>query len=50
MGRRRLVHRTFREPHGLTTADQIGLLRKAGFSGAATVWQCGDDSVLVAVR
>ncbi|WP_404950788.1 class I SAM-dependent methyltransferase [Streptomyces sp. ARC12] len=45
-----IAHRTFREPHGLTTADQITLLRKAGFSGAATVWQCGDDSVLVAVR
>ncbi|MFJ9111289.1 class I SAM-dependent methyltransferase [Streptomyces sp. NPDC102283] len=45
-----IAHRTFREPHGLTTADQITLLREAGFSGAATVWQCGDDSVLVAVR
>lgn len=45
-----IAQRTFREPHGLTTADQITLLREAGFSGAATVWQCGDDSVLVAVR
>ncbi|MFD8960109.1 class I SAM-dependent methyltransferase, partial [Streptomyces anulatus] len=45
-----IAHRTFREPNGLTTADQIALLREAGFSGAATVWQCGDDSVLVAVR
>ncbi|MGW6285671.1 class I SAM-dependent methyltransferase [Streptomyces sp. NPDC055107] len=45
-----IAHRTFREPHGLTTAEQITLLREAGFSGAATVWQCGDDSVLVAVR
>lgn len=45
-----IAHRTFREPNGLTTADQITLLREAGFSGAATVWQCGNDSVLVAVR
>lgn len=45
-----IAHRTFREPHGLTTAAQMTLLREAGFSDAATVWQCGDDSVLVAVR
>ncbi|MGW2839454.1 class I SAM-dependent methyltransferase [Streptomyces sp. NPDC001493] len=45
-----IARRTFNEPHGLTAADHVGLLRDAGFSTAATVWQCGDDSVLVAVR
>ncbi|MFH9396942.1 hypothetical protein [Streptomyces sp. NPDC017556] len=41
--------------HAFPRADTVGvdadpLLREAGFSGAATVRQCDDDSVLVAVR
>lgn len=45
-----VAHRTFRQPNGLTIADQTVLLREAGFSGAATVRQRGDGTVLVAVR
>ncbi|WP_327673621.1 class I SAM-dependent methyltransferase [Kitasatospora sp. NBC_00458] len=45
-----IASRTFTEPHDLTTAEQVRLLREAGFTHACTVWQCGDDGVLVAVR
>jgi hypothetical protein len=34
----------------LTVAQHAELLRSAGFAGAGTVWQSGDDHVLVAVR
>lgn len=34
----------------LTVVQQVELLRAAGFSEAAPVWQFGDDHVLVAVR
>jgi hypothetical protein len=45
-----IADRTFTEPHDLTTAEQIRLLHEAGFTTATTVWQCGDDSILVAIR
>ncbi|MGH3586056.1 MAG: class I SAM-dependent methyltransferase, partial [Pseudonocardia sp.] len=35
---------------GLTIGAQAQMLRTAGFSAAAPVWQCGDDHVLVGVR
>src|SRR5882757_5346111 len=34
----------------LTLEQQRAALREAGFSTVTTVWQCGDDFVLVAVR
>jgi SAM-dependent methyltransferase len=34
----------------LTLEQQRAALREAGFSTVTTVWQCGDDLVLVAVR
>jgi SAM-dependent methyltransferase len=36
--------------NGLTVGEQVGMLRTAGFSAAAPVWQSGDDHVLVGVR
>lgn len=36
--------------NALTVGEQAGMLRSAGFSCAAPVWQCGDDHVLVGVR
>ncbi|MER5770070.1 class I SAM-dependent methyltransferase [Streptomyces sp. NPDC001985] len=40
----------FAPPLDLTTPQQTEMLLAAGFSTVTTVWQCGDDSVLVAVR
>jgi SAM-dependent methyltransferase len=34
----------------LTVGEQEAMLRSAGFSAVAPVWQCGDDHVLVGVR
>jgi hypothetical protein len=34
----------------LTVGEQGAMLRSAGFSVVAPVWQCGDDHVLVGVR
>lgn len=36
--------------NGLSADDHGALLRKAGFSEVGTVWQSGDDHVLVGVR
>lgn len=36
--------------NGLSVAEHADALRAAGFTEVATVWQCGDDQVLVAVR
>jgi hypothetical protein len=36
--------------NGLTIGEQQAMLRAAGFSTVAPVWQCGDDHVLVGVR
>jgi SAM-dependent methyltransferase len=36
--------------NALTIGEQSAMLRSAGFSAAAPVWQCGDDHVLVGVR
>ncbi|GAA2225628.1 class I SAM-dependent methyltransferase [Streptomyces amakusaensis] len=40
----------FAPPYYPSTPEQTELLLAAGFSAVTTVWQCGDDSVLVAVR
>lgn len=37
-------------PDEPTLADHVGWLTDAGFSEVGTVWQCGEDRVLVAVR
>ncbi|MFF8954403.1 class I SAM-dependent methyltransferase [Streptomyces sp. NPDC014894] len=42
--------RAFAPPNDLSTSEQTEMLLAAGFSTVTTVWQCGDDSVLVAVR
>lgn len=34
----------------VSVTEHADLLRKAGFREVGTVWQCGDDTVLVAVR
>ncbi|NDL58286.1 class I SAM-dependent methyltransferase [Phytoactinopolyspora mesophila] len=36
--------------NGLTVGEQSDMLRAAGFSSVAPLWQVGDDHVLVAVR
>jgi SAM-dependent methyltransferase len=36
--------------NGLTVGQQVGMLRAAGFSAVAPVWQSGDDHVLAGVR
>jgi hypothetical protein len=36
--------------HRLSVDDHAALLREAGFDQVGTVWQIGDDVVLVAVR
>jgi hypothetical protein len=36
--------------NALTIGEQAAMLRAAGFSTAAPVWQWGDDHVLVGVR
>jgi SAM-dependent methyltransferase len=36
--------------NGLSVAEHVDLLRAAGFASAGSVWQSGDDHVLVAVR
>ncbi|MGX2994969.1 class I SAM-dependent methyltransferase [Streptomyces sp. JNUCC 64] len=48
--RRPISRRAFAPPLDLTTGEQAELLLAAGFSTVTTVWQCGDDSVLVALR
>ncbi|MFD8934898.1 class I SAM-dependent methyltransferase [Streptomyces sp. NPDC059578] len=47
---RPIARRAFAPPLDLTTGEQTGMLRAAGFETVTTVWQCGDDSVLVALR
>ena len=44
----RPVPHAFAEPPSI--ADHADLLRAAGFAEVGTVWQCGDDRVLVALR
>ncbi|MDT4900552.1 MAG: hypothetical protein QOJ78_1482 [Pseudonocardiales bacterium] len=46
-GARPIDHTVPQEP---TLDDHVRLLREAGFAEAGTVWQCGDDRVLVGVR
>ncbi|MBO0839744.1 MAG: methyltransferase domain-containing protein [Sciscionella sp.] len=36
--------------NGLTVEEHTELLRAAGFSGVAPMWQVGDDHVLIAIR
>jgi SAM-dependent methyltransferase len=36
--------------NSLSAAQHAALLRSAGFRAAASVWQCGEDQVLVAIR
>jgi SAM-dependent methyltransferase len=38
------------EDPGVTLADHLELLQAAGFAEAGTVWQSGDDRVLVGIR
>ncbi|MEU5976740.1 class I SAM-dependent methyltransferase [Streptomyces sp. NPDC047315] len=47
---RAIAERAFAPPLDLTLDEQADLLKSAGFRTVTTVWQCGDDSVLVALR
>lgn len=43
-------HRVHHHGNGLSVAEHAELLRAAGFREVGTVWQSGDDHVLVAIR
>ncbi|WP_237774208.1 class I SAM-dependent methyltransferase [Actinosynnema sp. ALI-1.44] len=46
----RLVHKDDHNANTLTTPSHAELLRAAGFSSVAPLWQVGDDHILVAVK